>query len=71
MKVDEVSSDSINRVFYAILSTSREHSKKRVQALTQDGMMKKIPGSETFYAANNKDNKIEYDITVKREFVED
>lgn len=30
-------------------------------------MMARIPGSDTFYAPNNKNNKIEYDISVKRE----
>jgi len=30
-------------------------------------MMARIPGTDTFYAANNKNNKIEYDITIKRE----
>lgn len=65
IQVNEVSSDTINRVFYAILSTSKLHRREKLIPKTQDEMMRRIPGSDTFYF--NKEDQILLDIGIKPE----
>ena len=47
VKVNEVSTESINEVFYSILSTSKSNQpKEKLVPLTQDTMMATIPNSD-------------------------